>query len=104
MQPTSNKNKHHVINSFTFLKEATTWEMYQDELQVPYDVVNLYLSVPVDKAISVLIDILNSDKEQLKEPTKLTLTDIHKLTELCLSKCYFLYENNLRLFQNSGPI
>ena len=39
-----------------------------------------------------------------KERTKLTLTDIHKLKELCLSKCYFLYENNLRLFQKSGPI
>ena len=24
--------------------------------------------------------------------------------ELCLSKCYFLCENNLRLFQNSGTI
>ena len=47
---------------------------------------------------------LNNDKEHLQERTKLTLTDIHKLTELCLSNCYFLYENNLRLFQNSGPI
>ena len=39
-----------------------------------------------------------------QERTKLTLTDVHKLTELCLSNCYFLYQNNLRLFQNSGPI
>ena len=50
------------------------------------------------------MDTLNNDKEHLQERTKLTLTDIHKLTELCLSKCYFLYENNLHLFQNSGPI
>ena len=50
------------------------------------------------------MDTLNNDKEHLQERTKLTLTDIHKLTELCLSKCYFLYENNLRLFQNSGPV
>ena len=36
----------------------------------------------------------------------MTLIDIHKSTELsnCLSNCYFLYENNLRLFQDSGPI
>ena len=66
--------------------------------------VNLYPSVPVDKAIDVLMDTLNNEKEHLQEWTKLTLRDIHKLTELCLSKCYFLYENNLRLFQNSGPI
>ena len=32
------------------------------------------------------------------------LTDIHRLTELCLSKCYFLHENNLCLFKNTGLI
>ena len=53
--------------------------------------------------MNVLIYTLNNDKEHLKERTKLTLRDIHKLLELCLSKCYFIYENNLRLFQNSGP-
>ena len=50
------------------------------------------------------MDTLNNDKEHIQERTKLTLTDINKLTELCLSKCYFFYENNLRLFQNSRPI
>ena len=62
---------------------------------------NFYPSVPTDKAIKVLIDYLMNDKEQLKERTKLKLTDIHRLTELCLSSCYFLYKNNLRLFQDS---
>ena len=73
-------------------------------MQALYDVVKLYPLVPVDKAINVLIDPLNKDKEHIKKHTKLTLTHIHKLMELCLSKCYFLYENNLRLFLNSGPI
>ena len=104
IQPTLNKNIHRVIDSCPFVQEPKAWEIYQDEVQVSYDVVNLYRSVPVDKAISVLIGTLNNDKEHLKERTKLTLTDIHKLTELCLSKCYFLFENNLRLFQNSEPI
>ena len=47
------------------------------------------------------MDTLNNDKERIQERTKLTLTDIHKLTEFCLSKCCFLYENNLRLFQRT---
>ena len=55
-----------------------TWEICQDEVQVSYGVVNLYPSVPADKAINVLIYTLNNDKEYLKERTKLTLTDIHK--------------------------
>lgn len=46
-----------------------------------YDVVNLYPSVPIDKAIAVLIDTLNNDIEKIKTCTKLTLTDIDKLTE-----------------------
>ena len=104
IQPTLNKNINHLINSYTYVKEAKIWKIYQDEVQVSYDVVNLYPSVPVDKAAKVLIDTLNNDKEHIQESTKLTLTDINKLTELCLSKCYFLHENNLRLFQNSRPI
>ena len=35
---------------------------------------------------------------------KLTLTDINKLTELCLNKSYFLYENKMRLLENAGPV
>ena len=41
IQPTLNKIKHHVINSHTFVQEAKTWKIYQDEVQVSYDVVNL---------------------------------------------------------------
>ena len=68
-QTTLNKNKHCVINSYTFVQEAKTWdwEIYQEEVQVSYDIVNLYPSVPVDKAINVLTDTLNNNKERLKE-------------------------------------
>ena len=80
IQPTLNKNINRVINSYTFLKETKTWEIHQDEVQVSYDIVNLYSSVPVDKARNILMDNLSKDKEHLQECTKLTLTDIHKLT------------------------
>ena len=80
IQPTLNKNINHVINSYTFVKEAKTWEIHQDEVQVSYDVVNLHPSVPVDRAINLLnlffkpfLDNLNNDKEHLQERTKLTL-------------------------------
>ena len=85
IQPILNKNVHRVINSYTFVQEAKTWEIYEEEVQVSYDVVNLYPSVPADKAINVLLGTLNHDKEHLKESTNLTLTDIHKLAELCLT-------------------
>ena len=40
IQPTLNKNINHIINSYTFAKEAKTWEIDQDEAQVSYDIVN----------------------------------------------------------------
>ena len=43
-------------------------------MQASYGVVNLNHSVPINKAINVLIDTLNNNKEQLQEHTKLTLT------------------------------
>ena len=97
IQPTLNKNKHRIINSSSFVNEATTWETTQEEIQVSYDVTNLYPSIPIGKAINVLMDTLNNDLNYLNTRTKLTLTDIHKLTELCLSKSYFLYENKIGL-------
>ena len=69
-----------------------------------YDFTDLYPSIPIEKAITVLMDTLNNYLDDLNTGTKLTLTDIHKLTELCLSKSYFLYENKMRLLENAGPI
>ena len=97
IQPTLSKTKHRLINSSSFVNEAATWETTQEEIQVSYDVINLYPSIPTDQAITVLVDTLNNDLDDLNTRTKLTLTDIHKLTELCLSKPYFLYENKIRL-------
>ena len=104
IQPTLSKTKHRVMNSASFVNEAATWETTQEDIQVSYDVINLYPSIPIDKAIIVLIDTLNNDLDYLNTRTKLTLTDIHKLTELCLSQSYFLYENKIRLLENAGPI
>ena len=53
IQPTLNKKKHHGINWYTFEREAKTWEIYQDEVQVSYDIVNLYPPVLVEKTINV---------------------------------------------------
>ena len=47
---------------------------------------------------------LNNNLDDLNTRTKLTLTDMNKLTELCLSKSYVLYENKMRLLENAGPV
>ena len=48
--------------------------------------------------------ILEKDKADLEKRTKLSLTDIHKLIELCVGINYFLLSNEIRIIENSGPI
>ena len=64
----------------------------------------MYPSVPIDEAIAVIIEMLNNDIDDLRKQTKLTLTDVHKLIELCLSTNYFIFDNRVHILENSGPI
>ena len=88
----------------SFVNEVKNWLVKRDEFQVPYDIVNLYPSVPTNKALDVLIDQLNNDNDDLMKRTKLCLKDIYELVELRLSKCYFLWNNEIRILKISGPI
>ena len=62
-----------------------------------YDIINLYPSVLINNALDALIDQLNNDKDDLMKITKLCLKDIDELAELCLSKCYFLWNNEIKI-------
>ena len=64
-----------------------------------YDIINLYPSVLINKAPGILIDQLNNDKEDLMKRTKTCLKDIYELAELCPSKGYFLWNNEIRLLK-----
>jgi len=46
IQPTLNLNKTRLKNSRTFIEQAKSWVVSKDDVQVSYDVVNLYPSVP----------------------------------------------------------
>ena len=104
IQPTLNKSGHMVKNSKSFVDEAKTWIIDPDEVQVSYDVVALYPSVPVKKAIENLIDILNRDINEFKERTIFKLKHIKQLIEVCLYKSYFLWSDKIHCLSDSGPI
>ena len=56
IQTTLNKSKYKITNSSSFVNEAKSWLVKRDEVYVSYDIVNLYLSVPINKALDVLTD------------------------------------------------
>ena len=98
-----NKNETKLKNSSTFVTEAKTWEISPQEVQVSYDIVNLYPSVPLKEATDIILDMLIKDKEY-EQKTKLKITEIKILIDLCLSRCYFLWNNKIYALQDSGPI
>ena len=98
-----NKNETCLKNSQSFVNEAKNWNISTDEVQVSYDVVNRYPSVPLNEATCVILDILNNDTE-LKQHTKLTISEIKMLIDLCLPKCYFLWNDEIFELKDSGPI
>ena len=104
IQLTLNKNNNKIQNPTSFVDEAKDWKIEPTDLQVSYDVVNLYPSVPLDRSIQVTVRFLQDDHAELKMRTKLNLTDIQQLLELCLSECYFLYNNVIWMFESPGPI
>ena len=102
-QPTLNKNPVRIKNSRTFVEMAKSWNIEKDEVQVSYDVVNLYPKVPIKKSIGVFMDMLNADPV-VRTRTKLSMVEIKELVELCLSKCYFIWNEEVHQLKDSGPI
>ena len=103
IQPTLDKNPTRLKNSAAFIEQAKSWSISPTEVQVSYDVVNLYPTVPLKKATDAILDLLNKD-DDLKNQTKLTLLELRQLLELCLSKCYFIWNSEIHELKDSGPI
>ena len=104
IQPTLNKNPIRITNSAVFVSQAKDWDIDPDEKQVSFDVTALYPSVPIKKAIDVIMDILKSDEACVQQRTLLHLSDIRKLLQMCLSTCYFLWNDELYEIEDTGPI
>ena len=68
-------------------------------MQVSYDVANLYPSVPLNEVMKCRYRMM-----WLKQHTKLTISEIKMLIDLCLSKCYFLWNEEIFELKDSGPI
>lgn len=103
IQPTLDKNPTRLKNSAAFIEKAKSWTISPTEVQVSYDVVNLYPTVPLQKATDAVLDLLRKD-DDLKTRTKLTLSELKQLLQLCLSKCYFIWNSEIHELKDSGPI
>ena len=104
IQPTLSKSPVVVKNAKEFVEEAKTWKIEPNEIQVSYDVVALYPSVPVKKAIINLMDMLSKDYEDFRTRTILKLEHVKQLLDVCLNQSYFLWDKQIHSLKDSGPI
>ncbi|XP_047124298.1 uncharacterized protein LOC124807001 [Hydra vulgaris] len=103
IQPVLNENPIRLKNSKDFINKIKSWLIDKDKIQVSFDIVNLYPSIPLKEATLILFDQLNKSVSY-KNSTKLTLTETKQLIELCLFRCYFLWNGEIHELENSGPI
>ena len=100
IQPTLSKSPIVVKNAKEFVEEAKTWKIEPNEIQVSYDVVALYPSVPVKKAIINLMEMLSKDYEDFRTRTILKLEHVKQLLEVCLSQSYSLWDKKNHSLKN----
>ena len=68
-------NRYSVRNSEVFVDYVRNFTLSENEIFVSFDVVCLFTSVPVDKALDLVLDLLSSD-ESLASCTFLDISDI----------------------------
>ena len=62
----------------------------ENEVLVRFDVVSLFIYVPIDEALQVIQESLRED-ESLSDRTPLSASRVVELLEMCLKSTYFSY-------------
>ena len=89
-----------VGNSFSYVKNSKEFATFvssqkidNNSILVSFDVVSLFTSIPIDRAIEVARKRLLAD-DSLEERTYLTVDEVCKLLEFCLGATYLAYKGS----------
>ena len=67
------------------------YSVEENECLVSFDVVSLFTSVPVDKALALVLELLASD-DSLPSRTRLSISDIKQGLQICLDSTVFFIQ------------
>ena len=81
LKPLVGKSPHHINSTQDFAEQAKQFKLEPGECFSSYDVSALFTSVPIDPALKVIKDLLDTT---LKERTVMDVGDIILLLEFCL--------------------
>ena len=90
LKPLTCNSAYTVKNSTEFCGSIADINLQGDDELVSFDVVSLFTSIPVDVAVNIAYNRLVND-ENLPEGTALSVTDVIKLLDFCLSTTNFQY-------------
>ena len=90
-------------NSHEFIKFTKDVKLRADEILASFDATALFPSIPLQKCIEVIKQLLLNDPT-LSSRTSLTPDDIISLIQLCLSTSDFIYDGVHHTASQSGPI
>ena len=94
LSPLVGKSPHHIQNSQDFVNKIKDLVVNDNELITSYDVSALFTSVPVDRALQVVDNLLKTDNSW-KARTYLSDSQIITLLEFCLTTTYFKFRGQL---------
>ena len=91
--PLQNKNGFSLKNSSQFSKEMANLSIGKDDVMVSFEVISLFIAIPVTKGCTYIKSKLKRDPT-LPLQTNLTMDDIISLMEFILSNNYFVYKRD----------
>ena len=90
MRPLAEANEYSVKDSRDFIKVIEDIRIVEDEELVSSDVTALYTSLPINRTLSVVVELLE-DEETLCVTTSFSSEQLVGLLELCLRSTYFSF-------------
>ena len=96
------RTNHYVKNSRQLKEQLKEWTVQRDEILTSYDVEALYPSIPIDKALDLIENLLMS-KPNLQEITRFSIGSIMKLLRWIFALTYCEYDGKHYVL-DCGPI
>ena len=94
IKPLVGGSSHHVKNNMDFIQSIEGIQLKLEECMMSFDVEALFMSVPIEPAISIIKKLLEEDKI-LHQRTTMTVKQISCLLELCLTTTYFTFQGKM---------
>ncbi len=87
-------DENSIKDSNSFAKFMKDFQIFDDEIMVSLDIVNLFTNIPIDYTLNLIKDKLN-ECEMLKDITNLSSNEILLLSRFCMKNTIFKFNNKI---------